>query len=102
MLLHAPELLSIALCAGPAGSELVPIDAINEASHGKLYGTMQTNAAARATILCRVCTRASTRIQRVHFASMHDLMYGRRASLLVLKMRGLHHTNSIRALGRQF
>ena len=51
MLLHAPELRSIALCAGSAGSELGPIDAINEANHGELYGTMQTIAAASATIL---------------------------------------------------
>jgi hypothetical protein len=46
MLLLAPELLSIALCAGLAGSELGPVDTINGRIAGKLYGAARAIAAA--------------------------------------------------------
>jgi hypothetical protein len=36
-MLHAPELLAIALCAGSAGLELGPINIINGLSPDELY-----------------------------------------------------------------
>ena len=45
MRLLAPELLSIALCAGSVESELGLIDTIGGVNVGKLYGDTQASAA---------------------------------------------------------
>ena len=45
MLLLAPELLSIALCAGSVGSELGPIDSMDELMIDKLEGAVRVSVA---------------------------------------------------------
>ena len=45
MLLLAPELLSIALCAGSVGSELSPIDSMDGFIIDKLEGAVRMSAA---------------------------------------------------------
>ena len=45
MLLLAPELLSIALCAGLVGSELGPIDSMDKLMIDKLEGAVRMSAA---------------------------------------------------------
>ena len=54
MLLLAPELLAIAVCAGSAESELSPIDTTDGLINDKLYGAARANALARAATLCRM------------------------------------------------
>jgi hypothetical protein len=44
MLLLAPELLSIAVCVGSAGSELGPVDTINGLARHKLYSAVRASA----------------------------------------------------------
>ena len=46
MLLLAPELLAIVVCAGSAESELGPINAIDGLIIGKLYGAARAKALA--------------------------------------------------------
>ena len=45
MLLLAAELLSIPVCAGPAKSELGPVDIIAGLVLGRLYGAVRASAA---------------------------------------------------------
>ena len=45
MLLLAAELLSVAVRAGPAESELGPVDTITGLVLGKLYGAVRASAA---------------------------------------------------------
>jgi hypothetical protein len=52
MLLLAPEVRTIALCAESAGSELGPVDTINGVNVGKLYGHSRASAAMWAMSLC--------------------------------------------------
>ena len=46
MLLLAPELLAIAVCAGSADSELGPFDTAGGLIAGKLYGGARASASA--------------------------------------------------------
>ena len=39
-MLLAPDLLVLALCSGPAGAELGPINTINDPNTDKLYGNV--------------------------------------------------------------
>ena len=56
MLLLAPELLSIAVCAGSAGSELDTVDTIGMPIAGKLNGAARAKTTMRAATLCAACT----------------------------------------------
>ena len=97
MLLLAPELLSIALCAGSVGSELGPFGTTDGVNVTKQYGVMRASAASVGDVAVWCVTGAGTLIWRASFASAQVLTNVRRASLLVLKMRWLHGTNGIPA-----
>ena len=60
-MLHAPDLLAIALCAGPAGVELGPINIINGLSPDKLYDVARAVVTEGAMGPARICTRAQRR-----------------------------------------
>jgi len=65
MLLLAPELFSIVLCEGSAGSELSPVDTINGLTLDKLYCAVRASPEARATMLCVVCVAHALACRRL-------------------------------------
>ena len=63
---------------------------------------MRASAASVGDVAVWCVAGAGTLIWSPGFASAQDLTNGRRAWLLVLKMRRLHGTSGIRALIRRF
>jgi len=59
-MLHAPDLLAIALCAGPAGVELGPINIINGLSPDKLYDVARA-VVTEGALLLGACVRMRER-----------------------------------------
>ena len=102
MLLLAPELLAIALCAESAESELGPVDIINGLIAGKLHGAVRASAAVRAASLCHACATLALACGelRLH-PHTQDLAHGRRAPPMELEMCSTHRTDGTRALGEQ-
>ena len=81
MLLLALELLSNALCAGSAESELGALDTINGVNVAKQYGAVRVSAARWAMLVCGVwpALTLSCRRPAVHLLRTSRLVDARRS-----------------------
>ena len=70
-MLHAPDLLAIALCAGPAGVELGPINIINGLSPDKLYDVARA-VVTEGALLLGTCVRVRERACDGSRAHLHQ------------------------------